>query len=117
MIAEPYAVYRLYGPADIILYIGCSKNPYARLHSHAHKNRHTWWPYVERREIDWHPNYREAHRAETRQLHLHRPLCNAVIPDDENGSHITITRGIPVRSLWAQAAELPGAGRAFGAVN
>ena len=107
MIADlPHAVYRLYGPADLILYIGCTMNPRKRLAGHKCKNKGTWWPYVERHEIDWYPNLREARHVETRELRRHRPLCNPVIPA-EDGKHTTIEPGlVPVRSAWDRGEEL-----------
>jgi hypothetical protein len=65
-----------------------------------------WWPMVERHEIRWFPNHREAIRAETAELRRHRPICNPAIPEAD-GKHITSTKGRrPVKSVWAQVSEI-----------
>jgi predicted GIY-YIG superfamily endonuclease len=103
---RPTALYRLLGPSGLILYIGVSCNPRARISGHKHHHRDTWWPLVQGRELVWYPNRSEALQVETVELRRWRPICNPVIPS-ANGKHATILPGLkPVRSLWQEAAVL-----------
>lgn len=100
----PHGVYRLYGPHDLLMYIGMTANLTARLAVHRSKHKNSWWPLVERHEVEWFPTFWIAQIEEARLLQLHRPMCNAAFPDAK-GRHTTVLPGRkPVRSLWDQAA-------------
>lgn len=105
-LALPHAVYHLYGPADLILYIGITRNVRARFAVHKHKSGDSWWLWVKRWDIAWCANYREAKAVETAELREHRPPCNPIIPEGD-GKHVTTPDGRnPVRSLWDRLTTL-----------
>jgi hypothetical protein len=106
LLKRPHGVYWIFGPADVILYIGCSFNPESRLRDHRRVHADDWWPLVRRHEIEWFSCHREASPVEVAELRRHRPLCNPVIPE-ANGKHVTIPDGRrPARSLWDRCVEL-----------
>jgi DNA-binding transcriptional regulator YhcF (GntR family)/predicted GIY-YIG superfamily endonuclease len=73
---ERTALYRLYDSADQLLYIGIAKNPKARWRGHASSASATWWPRVERKEVEWFPTREVADAAETAAINTERPLYN-----------------------------------------
>jgi predicted GIY-YIG superfamily endonuclease len=106
LLQRPHAVYHIYGPVDLMLYIGCSFNPRSRLRDHRRNNADTWWPLVRRHEIAWYPSAREAREVEAREIRQHLPLCNPVIPD-ANGKHVPVPDGrAGCRSLWDRLVTL-----------
>ncbi len=70
----PTALYHLYGSADLVLYIGVSAEPEARLRQH--ESDKPWWPEVIRHSIEWHPSRAAALTAEASAIHIERPLYN-----------------------------------------
>lgn len=105
LLKRPHAVYWLYGPGDVVLYIGMTHNIRARLAAHKCTSGKTWWPWVVRHELVWFEHSNDARMFETEQLRAIRPLCNPVIPE-ANGKHVTTRDGLTgVRSTWAQVAE------------
>lgn len=105
-LALPHAVYWIYGDHDLILYIGITRHLRVRLSTHKRKQRDTWWPMVQRYEVEWYPNFHAAKAIETSELRCHRPMCNPVIPE-ESGKHITVLPGrLPVRSLFSHTSEM-----------
>jgi predicted GIY-YIG superfamily endonuclease len=103
-LAKPHALYWIYGPGELVLYIGISRTPRQRLACHKSRNKHTWWPYVVRHELEWFDNYVLAAAAETRELRQHLPPCNPIIPE-EDGKHVTVRGGTRVRSWWDATAD------------
>jgi hypothetical protein len=67
-------VYRIYGTEDALLYVGLTANVDARLSGHRQKS---WWPEVERVEVDEFRNRGEAAIAEITAIYEEEPKYNA----------------------------------------
>jgi len=70
------ALYRFYGAADVLLYVGLSQCPFIR--SKAHEARAPWYRDVRFMEVEWHASREDAARAETVAIDRERPLYNAM---------------------------------------
>lgn len=68
------ALYRLYGEADALLYIGISHQPEVRFEQHADQKK--WWPLVTRREIEWFDDRPAAAVAEATAIRAEDPEYN-----------------------------------------
>ncbi|MYR28716.1 MULTISPECIES: GIY-YIG nuclease family protein [unclassified Streptomyces] len=66
------AVYRLYGEADELLYVGSSNDPERRWRQHAEKS---WWAEVRRNTVEWHPRHL-AWGVEVNAIWRERPKYN-----------------------------------------
>lgn len=68
------ALYRLFDAADQLLYVGISTQPETRWTQHAADK--PWWPLVQRREVEWHPDREAAEAAERSAIGAEEPLYN-----------------------------------------
>jgi hypothetical protein len=71
---EPTALYRLFGTAGVLLYVGISRNPAARWAQHAADK--TWWPQVVKKTVVMYGSRREAEVAEGRAIRSESPAHN-----------------------------------------
>jgi len=78
---ERTVVYRLYDAADVLLYVGSSKNPAQRWKQH--RQLKSWWPQVARREVAWFDSRPDALFAERQAILAENPLHNS--PNDPQG--------------------------------
>lgn len=81
-IAEPTALYRLYGQDGVLLYVGITKNIRVRFAHHA-RNK-DWWPQVDRgrTRIVWLDDRPTAEAAELEAIRDERPVHNIITSDD-----------------------------------
>lgn len=70
----PTALYRLYGAAEQLLYVGISTQPEVRWTQHATDK--PWWSLVRRRSVEWHSNRPAAEEAERVAVRNEEPLYN-----------------------------------------
>lgn len=68
------ALYRLYGDAENLLYVGITNNPQTRWKQHA--ERKPWWGAVVVREVEWFSSRAGAERAEAQLISECRPIHN-----------------------------------------
>src|SRR5437764_11236233 len=74
-IADGIALYRVFGEADLLLYIGISNNFGRRWKEHAKKQ--PWWGEMRRLAVDcWYPSRVEAEEAETAAIQAESPKYN-----------------------------------------
>lgn len=71
-LADLTAVYRMYGRASELLYIGMTSQ-LRRFDNHATKR---WFPLVARIDLEWHPTEASARLAEHRAIQVERPRYN-----------------------------------------
>jgi predicted GIY-YIG superfamily endonuclease len=71
---EPTALYRFYDGADVLLYVGISRNPAARWAQHAAEK--TWWPRVAKKTVVMYGSRQEAEIAEGKAIRSESPLHN-----------------------------------------
>ncbi|MFJ2752689.1 hypothetical protein [Streptomyces sp. NPDC087297] len=69
--SRPTALYRLFGEADELLYVGIAYNPEERWRAHAGSKY--WWPDVVRGTVEWHATRPAAEAAESCALRSERP--------------------------------------------
>jgi len=62
---EPTALYRLYDEDGVLLYVGITRNPPARMKAHAAEKSESWWAEVATTEIEWLSSRPEALTAES----------------------------------------------------
>lgn len=67
------AVYRLFDASDVLLYVGVSCNPKARIPSHQNK---PWWSEVAKSTVEMHPDRLTALQAEAKAIVEESPLHN-----------------------------------------
>lgn len=67
-------MYRLFGPASDLLYVGITNDIRRRFQAHAQEK--PWWPDVIRDEIVWYPTRRQALREEARAIVEENPRYN-----------------------------------------
>jgi len=72
--ATPTALYRLFDAAEQLLYVGISTQPETRWTQHAADK--PWWPLVQRRKTEWHPDREAAESAERIAVRTEEPLYN-----------------------------------------
>lgn len=72
---DEVAVYRLFGSAGELLYVGISKDPLSRWWEHL--NSRPWWPRVEEFELAWYPSRAEARSVEREAIASEYPVHNA----------------------------------------
>lgn len=72
--SDEVAVYRLFGKAGQLLYVGMGRNPMTRWASHA--EQHAWWPEVASFSVVWHPTRQEAADGERQALRTESPVHN-----------------------------------------
>ena len=89
---EPTVVYRLFGVAGVLLYVGISRNPAARWAQHATEK--TWWPEVVRKTVVMYGSRREAEVAEGQAIRSESPMHNKAM-----GRSDPEARRAPVRKL------------------
>lgn len=83
--AERTALYRIFGDADLLLYIGVSKNFGTRWQKHARTQ--PWWDEHRKMTIEWHNSRALAEAAEATAIDAEKPKYNidpGVILMDEN---------------------------------
>lgn len=73
---EQTALYRLFGSADELLYIGISSRFGQRWREHARAQ--PWWPEVERQTVDWFASRELAAAAEAQAIKSEGPRYNVV---------------------------------------
>ena len=73
-IGEQCALYRFYGPFDILLYIGITEDLPGRMRQH--EAAQPWWSDVERKTVAWYETRAKADRAETLAIAVEKPLHN-----------------------------------------
>jgi predicted GIY-YIG superfamily endonuclease/antitoxin (DNA-binding transcriptional repressor) of toxin-antitoxin stability system len=71
---RPTALYRCFDAAGGLLYVGITTDIAERCRQHASTS--PWWPLVEQRTREWHPNRPDAERAETTAIETERPKYN-----------------------------------------
>lgn len=71
---EPTGLYRFYDAANVLLYIGISRNLYARWGQHEADK--TWWPLVVTRTVVMYPSRPEAEEAEGVAIRAENPVHN-----------------------------------------
>jgi hypothetical protein len=71
---EPTGLYRFYGEADDILYVGISWHPAERFKQHARTK--AWWPEVKSYELKWYTDRPTAENVETGLIRKLRPPYN-----------------------------------------
>lgn len=77
---ERTALYRIWGDADVLLYIGISKRFGARWKEHARDQ--PWWDEMRRISADeWHDSREEAKAAETAAIKAEQPRFNIAEAD------------------------------------
>lgn len=74
MSPERTALYRLYGDADELFYIGVAKDILMRWKRHAYQK--SWWPQVLKMTVEWHDSREEAERAEEAAIRAEHPKYN-----------------------------------------
>lgn len=79
----PGIVYRIYDGEGRLLYVGCSKDPAARLRAHCgrSKNPTPWWRLVDRWTLEEFESHEDALAAEARAIVAERPLFNLDLTD------------------------------------
>ena len=70
----PIALYRLYDVHDVLLYLGVSAKPAARLKWHRPES--PWGRNINRQTVIWYDGFKEAEAAETIAIAVERPLYN-----------------------------------------
>lgn len=73
-LAVATALYRLYGGAGQLLYIGVAINPERRWRRH--KAERDWWPMVTEKRVEWFESRQEAEAAETAAIRAELPEHN-----------------------------------------
>lgn len=68
------ALYRLFGDAGDLLYIGIANNPLQRWERHSMIK--DWWPQVARKDVEWYATRLEAAAAEESAIQRERPKYN-----------------------------------------
>jgi hypothetical protein len=86
-VAGPTALYRIYGDADLLLYIGISDDFGRRWRQHAKKQ--PWWPERRWMTVDWYDSRAEAEDAETAAIKAEGPVHNIVhaVPQPADWAH------------------------------
>lgn len=70
------AVYRVFGDADRLLYVGSTKRPRQRWHEH--RSRTVWWPLARTYSLVWLPDRAAAYAAEAQAIAIEAPEFNHV---------------------------------------
>lgn len=68
------ALYRVFGAAGKLLYIGISQNPDVRFGQHSQAK--SWWNQVADRQVEWHESRAEAAKAEKAAIKAEQPYWN-----------------------------------------
>ncbi|MEU3282892.1 type II toxin-antitoxin system Phd/YefM family antitoxin [Streptomyces antibioticus] len=68
------ALYRLFDANGALLYVGISTQPDTRWTQHASDK--PWWPLVQCRKVEWHPDRTAAEAAEREAVRTEEPLYN-----------------------------------------
>lgn len=68
-----FAVYRLLNPDGRVLYVGVSRNLYARLRVHRRDWGHLWDDYL----VEWYPDAATMLEAEAQAIHDEQPPLNS----------------------------------------
>lgn len=76
VVDEPVAVYRLYGEADLLLYVGHTISLYSRLRQHAESQ--FWWSDVRAIRFDYFDSIESARVAEQAAIDVGTPKHNVV---------------------------------------
>lgn len=71
---EPTALYRVFGEADLLLYIGIGDDFGRRWKQHARVQ--PWWEEKRRQTVEWHPSRELAEAAETAAIKSEKPRYN-----------------------------------------
>lgn len=95
------ALYRAFGDAGQLLYVGITNDPERRWREHV--GAKPWWKTEVRNiDVEWFDSRTEAAKAESRAVSTEHPMYNLTLPD-ENGSFgyrliTSIGRGEPSKS-------------------
>lgn len=76
VVPERTALYRLYDVGDVLLYVGISRNPKARLSAHSRDK--FWWPEVAHHTLEWFETRKSAERVEKVEVEEESPKYNKV---------------------------------------
>lgn len=71
---RPHVVYRIFGFAGELLYVGISANPFGRLDSH--RTKKVWWDQIAFVEFEHFPNRDAALNAEYHAIVAEKPIHN-----------------------------------------
>jgi len=71
---KPHYTYIAYGRGDVVLYVGQTNQPIARLRAHSKSS--LWWPKVYRVALNIHETRRDGLQAEYRLIRELRPKYN-----------------------------------------
>lgn len=91
------ALYRLFDDQERLLYIGIAVHPDRRWRQHARDNAETWWPDVQRKEVEWFETRERAAEAEAEAIRREGPPYNW---------HHTAAYNDPARG-WRTPAPVP----------
>jgi predicted GIY-YIG superfamily endonuclease len=80
------AVYRIFGDASLLLYIGISDNFGRRWQQHARQQ--PWWDEHRQMTIDWHETRELAKTAETAAIKTEGPKFNVIHADGEHARKV-----------------------------
>ncbi len=93
--ARTHYVYRLFGDADDLLYVGIAHDPGTRLY--IHRREKPWWDEVRRTALETHPTRADAEYREAHAILTEHPRYNLAIP--------TLAR---LDTLWDRVTEHHG---------
>lgn len=79
----PHAVYRFFDSAGILLYVGCSTNPFGGRFA-AHGATKPWAKDIALATIEWFPGWEAGLQAEAKAVLAERPKYNLATPAPEN---------------------------------
>lgn len=97
-------VYRCYDNSDVLLYVGCSRDPEGRRKGHK-GSRADWYPYMTRAEMSGPFTYTVARRLEREQIETLHPRFNETLQDMGRRSRYNALS----RHLEARWSNTPGA--------
>jgi hypothetical protein len=92
-------LYKLFGDADELLYVGISLNPETRIMEHSW--RKPWWPEVKRAATEWHATWAEAAEAERVAIGEGEPKYNRKRAGVDPGPRKDRFRPVPQDALDA----------------
>lgn len=93
-VARRTALYRIFGAAGILLYIGIGYDPDRRLASH--RRMKPWWADVATITVEWFESRESAESTELIAIRDEKPLYN-VITGDENGCAVFLAHRLNLR--------------------
>ena len=73
---QPHCVYRLYDAGDVLLYIGCSMNPWGRQQV---LSLQSWWQGVTTIRLKWYGSWHAGRTAEMEAIVAEHPRHNKLV--------------------------------------